>query len=136
MLLTREIKRALNEVPPNVLLPGFVSSDEIRDACCGADVFLFLSHEETEGIAVLEALACGAPVLLRDIPVYENWLRDGKQVRKAKNSVEFVSKLREMLKEKPRRLSEEGRKLALSYNMDHSGQKLKKIYRLEGCLDG
>lgn len=43
-------------------------------------LFCFMSHEETEGIVVLEALACCIPVLVRDIPVYEDWLADGKNV--------------------------------------------------------
>ena len=65
------IRRAVETAPPNVVFPGFVSPEELRDAYCGCDVFAFLSREETEGIVVLEALACGVPTVLRDIPVYE-----------------------------------------------------------------
>ena len=130
-LLTEEIKQAIAHVPDNVILAGFVPSEEIRDACCGADAFLFMSHEETEGIVVLEALACEVPVLLRDIPVYESWLEDKKQVRKAATLKQFRKLLSEILKQKPESMIKEGRKLAISHNMDNSGRKLKRIYRQE-----
>lgn len=130
-LLTEEIKQAIEHVPSNVILAGFVESEEIRNACCGADAFLFMSHEETEGIVVLEALACGIPVLLRDIPVYEEWLEDKKQVRKATTRKQFRRQLIEILQQKPQSMITEGRKLALRHNMDNSGRKLKRIYRQE-----
>lgn len=130
-LLTDEIKWAMEHVPDNVILPGFVESEEIRNACCGADAFLFMSYEETEGIVVLEALACGVPVLLRDIAVYKDWLKDEKQVRKAESLHQFKKILSDIVKEKPEQMVNEGRKLALCHNMDNSGRKLKRIYRQE-----
>jgi len=45
-LVTAEIKEAISKKPDNVLFAGFVKSDELRDAYCGA----FMSYEETEGI--------------------------------------------------------------------------------------
>lgn len=82
-LIPPAVRQAIAKAPPNVAFPGFVSREELREAYCGCDVFAFLSHEETEGIVVLEALACGIPTVLRDIPVYEDWLADGVQVYKA-----------------------------------------------------
>ena len=37
-----------------------------------------MTHEETEGIVVLEALATETPIVIRDIPVYYEWLEHGK----------------------------------------------------------
>lgn len=71
------------EKPENVIFAGFMPPVILRDAYCGADAFAFFSYEETEGIVVLEALSCEIPVIVRDIPVYEKWLEDGVQVRKA-----------------------------------------------------
>ncbi|WP_084252869.1 glycosyltransferase family 4 protein [Devriesea agamarum] len=73
-VLTPDVAHAIDTAPTNVLFPGFVPADQIRDAFCGADAFCFLTREETEGIVVLEALACETPVIVRDIPVYEGWL--------------------------------------------------------------
>ena len=81
---------ALENAPENVEFPGFVDRERLREAYCGADVFAFMSHEETEGIVVLEALACGIPTLLRDIPVYDGWLTHGENVYKASGPGERV----------------------------------------------
>ena len=78
-----DVKRALRKKPENVRFAGYVEPGELKEAYCGADAFAFFSQEETEGIVVLEALACQAPVVVRDIPVYEDWLTDGVQVCKA-----------------------------------------------------
>ena len=63
-LVPRAVRKAMQAAPPNLCFAGFVTQAALRDAYCGADAFLFCSHEETEGIVVLEALACGVPVLL------------------------------------------------------------------------
>ncbi len=52
-----------------------------------------MSKEETEGIVILEALAMKIPTLIRDIPVYEGWLTDSKDVYKAKTLSEFETKI-------------------------------------------
>ena len=85
----RDVKRALRNKPDNVLFAGYVEPRELKEAYCGADAFAFFSYEETEGIVVLEALACEVPVVVRDIPVYEGWLEDGVQVYKATDTKNF-----------------------------------------------
>ncbi len=130
-LLPQEVKNALKHVPDNVILPGFVDSSQIRDACCGADAFLFMSHEETEGIVVLEALACQTPVLLRDIQVYRDWMEDGKHVKKASNFKEYQTILTEILQNPPLEMAQRGRNLALRHSMKAAGKKLRKIYTWE-----
>ncbi|MGQ4509878.1 glycosyltransferase family 4 protein [Dermabacteraceae bacterium P13147] len=77
-VLTPVVKAAIASAPENLTFAGFVPPDEVRDAYCGADVFCFLSREETEGIVVLEALACGIPTIVRDIGVFRPWLVDGE----------------------------------------------------------
>ncbi|MFC2662334.1 MAG: glycosyltransferase, partial [Eubacterium sp.] len=63
-LVPDEIRKAIESAPDNLTLPGFVNAEELHEAYCGSDLFAFLSHEETEGIVVLEALASGIPVLV------------------------------------------------------------------------
>jgi len=60
-LLTTEIRRAMKAKPQNLIFPGFIEKEELRDAFCGCDAFLFLSYEETEGIALNEALSMKVP---------------------------------------------------------------------------
>ena len=81
-LVTQEVKEAVKNKSENVIFAGFVEASELKNAYCGADAFAFFSYEETEGIVVLEALACEVPVILRDIPVYKGWIEDQVQAYK------------------------------------------------------
>ena len=79
---------------PTCASPAMSARPNCGTPTAGADVFAFCSHEETEGIVVLEALACGIPVVVRDIPVYQGWLTDGKQVLKRRDTAGFPGRRR------------------------------------------
>jgi glycosyltransferase-like protein len=51
------------------VLLGPVPHDELPALMAGADVFAFPSTKEGFGLAAMEALAAGVPVVLRDLPV-------------------------------------------------------------------
>ena len=130
-LVPAAVKEAIESAPGNCRFPGFVSQAELRDAYCGADLFAFLSSEETEGIVVLEALACGVPVLVKDIPVYRGWLEDGVNAYMAEDVDGFVKKAKGMLDGRLPSLTEAGMRTAQSRSMRATGEKLKAIYRKE-----
>jgi glycosyltransferase involved in cell wall biosynthesis len=58
--------RSRKELPKGVSYLGHRSPEELRAAYQGADVFVFPSYFEGYGLAVLEAMACGLPVLASD----------------------------------------------------------------------
>ena len=133
-LIPREIAQAIEDAPGNVIFPGFVGREELREAYQGADVFAFLSHEETEGIVVLEALACGVPTVLRDIPVYDGWLEDGKNVYKASADGEFQRIVSGLLDRTLPDLTAAGRAVAESRSLEQVGKRLREIYLEERIL--
>ena len=133
-LVPAAITRAIRNAPPNVRFPGFVDRERLREAYQGADVFAFLSHEETEGIVVLEALACGIPTVLRDIPVYDGWLEDRKTVYKASNPGEFQRIVMDLLAGTLPDLTAAGRQAAEERSLETVGERLKDIYRKERIL--
>ena len=114
--------------------PGFVSPEELRDAYCGCDVFAFLSHEETEGIVVLEALACGIPTVLRDIPVYDGWLSDGVQVYKGRDDRVLRDRVEGILSGRLPPLTAAGLKTARQRDLETVGRRLRRIYAHAGFL--
>ena len=133
-LLTPEVRRAMASAPANLTFAGFADAETLCDAYCGADAFAFLSQEETEGIVVLEALACGTPTLVRDIPVYADWLQDGVSVYKAKELDDFENTLQKMLAGTLPPLTEGGHAVADARSLRAVGQKLCSIYEDAGFL--
>ncbi len=135
-LVPEPIKAAMAAAPANLRFPGFFDQSSLRDAYCGADVFAFCSKEETEGIVVLEALACGTPTVVRDIPVYADWLRGGIDIYKAADAAEFAQFVRGMLAGSLPDLTLAGRRVAQARSLPNMGRQLCRIYRSRNILPG
>jgi 1,2-diacylglycerol-3-alpha-glucose alpha-1,2-glucosyltransferase len=123
------IKTAVQTKLPNLYFPGYVERDIIKGALSGSDLFLFPTHEETEGIVLLEALAMKQNVLIRDIPIYSEWVKNGKHVYKAKNIDDFETKIENIIEGKVNDLKEEGYKIAEAKDLKNIGQELLSVYQ-------
>lgn len=92
-----KIKWMIQQRPDNVLFTGFVR--DITEAYCGADVFFMPTYAETFGLAVLEAQACGLPVIARSIPefheIYGDSIRYFSSVGDAGRELEDEKTLKE-----------------------------------------
>lgn len=126
--VSNKVKMAVKTKLPNLYFPGYVSREELRDAYSGSNLFLFLTHEETEGIVLLEALAMKIPALIRDIPIYEGWLKDGKNVYKGNDMFQFQSKIKSILNQELPSLTENGYKVAQERNIKKVGKQLIQEY--------
>lgn len=127
-LIPVKISDAIKNKTDNVYFPGYVNSIELKDAYQGCDLYIFPTKEETEGIVLLEALAMRAKTLISDIPIYDDWLKDGVNVYKAKNIDDFEYKIKLILKGKLPDLTEEGYKVAADRDIKKIGYQLKKVY--------
>lgn len=127
-IVPSKIRDAVESKLDNLYFPGYVSKDILRGAYAGADLFMFPTKEETEGIVLLEALASKIPVLISDIPIYEGWFEDGKNVYKASSLYEFEQKTIGILEGKLPILVDEGYKVAQERDIKKIGSKLKTIY--------
>lgn len=138
-MLTVAVRRALQSAPPNAVFPGYVQAEELREAYCGADVFCFLTTEETEGIVLLEALACGVPVLVRGIPLYRDQFPDGQVTHQVTGQGpafvrDTAQKLRALLDGELADLREAGREAALDVDLERVAERLAGIYRSVGVM--
>lgn len=123
-----KIKEAVKTKLPNLIFAGYVDPEMIRGALSGADLYLFPTLEETEGIPIMEACAMKQKALIRDIPVFEDWLQDGINVYKAKNVDEFEKKIKDILEDRLPSLVEEGYKVAEERDIHKIGLQLKEVY--------
>jgi len=125
------VKKAITNALPNIHFPGYVDRNELRDAYCGSDLFAFLTYEETEGIVLLEALASKVPILIRDIPIYANWLTDGENVYKGENICGFKEKIVGILEGLLPDITEKGHHLVLERDLKQVGKRLLNIYNIK-----
>jgi glycosyltransferase involved in cell wall biosynthesis len=63
-LLPSSLKTENCKLVPSILFPGMLRGDSKWGAFYGCQAFVLPSHQENFGIAVVEALACGKPVLI------------------------------------------------------------------------
>lgn len=125
---TNDVKKAVNTKLDNLIFAGYVPQEKIKEAMNSLDLFIFPTLEETEGIPIIEALACKCPSIIRDIPVFDNWLIDKKNVYKAKDVNDFKDKIKKFFDGKLEDLSEEGYNVAKQRDLKIIGEKLKNIY--------
>ncbi|MBP3460950.1 MAG: glycosyltransferase family 4 protein [Bacilli bacterium] len=127
-LVPKKIKEAVMTKLPNLIFAGYVEPIMIKSALSGADLYLFPTLEETEGIPIMEACACKQKALIRDIPVFSEWLIDGVNVYKAKNIDEFEIKIKKILNNELPDLTEKGYEVAKSRDVKLVGKELIKVY--------
>ncbi len=124
-----EIRNAVTtDHPANVFFPGYMQGEVYEGAFSSADIFFFPTYEETEGIVILESLACSGTIVVRDIPVYQDWLKDGVNCFKGKTNEEFAKLIQDKIDGKLPDVSVAARKTAEERDIKQIGQKLKRIY--------
>lgn len=126
--IPQKIKEAVKTKLPNLIFAGYVEPDMIRSAFSGADLYIFPTLEETEGIPIMEACAMRQKAIIRDIPVFDDWLTDGVDVYKAKDVDEFEQKIKGVLEGTLPSLVEKGYKVAESRDIKKIGEELKSVY--------
>ena len=132
-LIPDNIKETIKEAPDNLIFAGYAKKEELWDAYHSCDVFCFMSHEETEGIVVLEALSSGIPTIVRDIEVYKDWLSDNKNVKKCSSLSDFENAVSELLNKDNTELINEGYNIAKSRDYNVIANFMRKQYELLSC---
>jgi 1,2-diacylglycerol-3-alpha-glucose alpha-1,2-glucosyltransferase len=114
--------------PKNVLFTGRVNS--VCQALSAAEVFVFPSYEENQGIALLEAAACGLPLILRDLPVYSDFI-DRQNCVKFTTIDGFESAINELVKHESvaQALGANARKTAQIHDVHVLSKKLLQVYQ-------
>ena len=126
---TAPVRKAVGTKLPNLFFPGYVEQEVIKGAMSGADLYIFPTLEETEGIPIIEACACKQNAIVRDIKIFDGWLEDGKNVYKAKDVDEFEKKIKDFFNGKLPSVTEEAYKVAVERDLKTVGKKLKAVYK-------
>jgi glycosyltransferase involved in cell wall biosynthesis len=122
-------REKMESAPENLTFPGFV--DDVREAFALGDIFFFPTHEENQGISLLEAAYCGLPIVVRDIPTYEGWLEHEVNCLKADSVAGFTDQLERLRKDPELRkeLGKNAQEMAADHQIANISTGLKNAYR-------
>jgi len=126
--IPKHIRDVIENHPRNVYFPGYVKGPLLEGAYLDADCFFFPSFEETEGIVVLEALASGQNIVVRDIPVFDPWLIHAENCYKASRILDFANLVKGVVEKALPDVSAQGIKTAEKRSIENVGRKLGEIY--------
>jgi 1,2-diacylglycerol-3-alpha-glucose alpha-1,2-galactosyltransferase len=87
------MQKLLDEKPANVTVTGVIDHDGVRRYLQAADVFFLPSEQENHPMAVLEAAGAGLPLVVRDIPEYNDTFKDDVIRGKDATFVELIDRL-------------------------------------------
>ena len=124
-----ETLRAIGQAPDNVRFAGYV--EDVVEAYAAGDIFFFPSAVENEGLAILEAAACGRPLVLRDSECFSGRFEHGVNCLKARTAEEFAAHLRTLTEDAElcRRLADAARQYAWAHSLEQVGARLRGIYQ-------
>jgi glycosyltransferase involved in cell wall biosynthesis len=113
----------------NISFTGYVSRKTIEALWNAADVFLYVSREENQGIALLESIAYGKVPVVRDHPVF-NWLTHEKDCLKGKTVEEFSNNIKKLATNRDlmRELQKNGRETLKVHDINSAVRELANLY--------
>lgn len=79
--------------PDNVRVTGVLPHEEVKFFLHAADIFFLPSEQENHPMAVLEAAAVGMPIVVRDIPEYDDTFKDDVVRGDDSTFIEIISRL-------------------------------------------
>lgn len=127
------VRRAVvgTRMEPVVRFLGFVPIETLKVFYRAAAVFAFPSLYEGFGLAPLEAMACGTPVVASNIPALVEAVGDAAELVSPDNVFDIARGLRTVLldDERRKRLSEAGWQQARRFNWDDTAREVLNVYR-------
>ena len=124
-----EFDQRMADLGTSPIVLGPVDDNELPALVAEASVFAFPSTKEGFGLAAMEALAAGTPVVTRDLPVLHEVF--GDTVRYAATPADLASELSAALTPDPSRVAR-GRTLADGLTWAHAARQHLEFYRQHG----
>ncbi len=112
-----------------VVLPGFVDDETLAALLSGAAAAVVTSLGEGFGLPAVEAAACGAPVVLSDIPAHHESLGDAAEFFPPGDAAELARLLEELLADGERRraMGEAARRRVAALSWDDTARGLRRL---------
>lgn len=125
--LKQKIKK--EKLESNIELLGNIEKEELRDRYSSCDVYITASKHEMLDLPAIEAMSCGKPVVLSDIPVHKEIIEKSKGGKIFPlNDKESLSIMIEKCIKNSKEIGEKGRKFAEENDWKKVSEKVAMIY--------
>lgn len=128
----KEIVKGLG-IGDSVIFTGPVPYESIVSYYQASDMFVFASLADTQGIVILEAMACGLPVVAIKDDAFSDMMKDGEDgfMIKQQSVVLFAEKVLKIFSDKVLydKFSDSAQKRVLDFSKEKTAQKLEEIYK-------
>jgi glycosyltransferase involved in cell wall biosynthesis len=127
-LLSRILRSPFRE---DILLSGYVPREDLPALYSGADLLVFPSRYEGFGIPVLEAMAVGTPVLVSDLPVFQEVCGEAALRFDPRDPDSMAEGIALSLQEEPGRAERirRGAETARRFRWEESARRLRDLFR-------
>ncbi len=117
-------------ITPRVCLYGAIPYNEVANIVAAADLFVFPSQVETQGLVLVEAMAAGTPVVAVECASSRDVIASGGGLISAPNAQDFAAAIMQLLDDpqRLRALSFEAAGVAKRYDIRSTTQKLIEVY--------
>jgi glycosyltransferase involved in cell wall biosynthesis len=127
------VRRAViaTRMEPFVRFLGFVSTETLKVFYRAAELFVFPSLYEGFGLAPLEAMACGTPVVASSLPALVEAVGDAAELVNPEHVFDISRGIRDLLLDRERRsdLRSAGRLQAQKFQWDDTARAVLDVYR-------
>lgn len=110
--------------PKNVFFAGFVSDKNLANIYSGAKTFMMPSVTDTQGLTVLESMACGTPVVCAPKRGPKELVENGVTGCFAKTAEAFA----QCIKDTNADMGKAARQFAQTYSVEVCGEKMERLY--------
>ncbi len=114
-----------------VIFTGTIPLSEMPKVYADADLFVFASKTETQGLVVMEALASGVAVIAVDDAVYDDLIKNNSNgILTLKNKAAFAAEIIHLLENDTARnkISKQAKITAQKFSIETTVNQMEKIY--------
>ncbi len=115
-----------------VCITGYLKKPDVIKAYYASDIFVFASKTDTQGVVILEALACNIPVVAVADSAFKGILKDKINGFSTKSNLnDFSQKVIKLLTDdkKYNKISNTCRKTSLEYTALNQAEKIAEVYK-------
>lgn len=122
------------QLEDKIKLCGYIQNNDVPNVINSFDIFLLASNEESFGVAAVEAMACGIPIVATKVPGFSEVIDNGNtgllvDIDDVENMSESLYRLIIDI-ELRKKLGNAGRERVLQkYNWDDNVSQMEKLYK-------